>query len=240
MNGDVRRTREMVASAVDFSDARPDTDAGQAVSVGRLKEVKARMEVLAATQRAGVVDKHAGAQDKRTIRREMLAGPIAHLAEVGKLASREQRELATVFRLKPGTTTYLATLTAARAMLAAAETHRAVLTKYGLSESEVEVLRQLLSQFDTAIKRTTDGRAAHMGATLELKTLAVEAGQIVRAMDARNRHRFIGDGESLGAWISASTLVARKRGGSGAAAELAPSGAEGGTPVAGGEVRPAA
>ena len=47
MNGAVRRTFEMVARVVNFSDAQPDTDAGHAVSVERLKQLKAQMEQVA-------------------------------------------------------------------------------------------------------------------------------------------------------------------------------------------------
>ena len=34
----------------------------------------------------------------------------------------------------------------------------------------------------------------------------MEAGQIVRAMDAQNRYRFKDDQQVLGAWVSASTV----------------------------------
>ncbi len=47
----------------------------------RLKAVKAQMEQIAAMQRAGLIDVHTGAIEKRRLRREMLAGPIAHLSE---------------------------------------------------------------------------------------------------------------------------------------------------------------
>ena len=56
------------------------------MSVARLKEVKAQMEQVAAVQRAGLIDAHTAALEKRRLRREMLAGPIAHLSEVGGLA----------------------------------------------------------------------------------------------------------------------------------------------------------
>jgi hypothetical protein len=61
-----------------------------------------------------------------------------------------------------------------------------VLVKYGLSEAVLEVFGQLLDQFDAAMKLGNDGRAAHTGATKRLQALALEAGKIVRAMDARN------------------------------------------------------
>jgi hypothetical protein len=133
------------------------------------------------------------------------------------------------FRYKPRGTTYLAHRTAARSLQAEAETHKEVLSQFGLSEAVMAVFGQLLDQFDVVVKLGSDGRARHTGATKQLQALALEAGQIVRAMDARNRMRFRNDQQALGAWVNASRIVAR------------PAGAEGepdGTP-AGGDVRPA-
>src|SRR5436305_70106 len=79
--------------------------------------------------------------------------------------------------------------TAARSLRAEAETNKEVLAKYGLSEAVLEVFGELLDQFDAAVTLGSNGRAAHTGATQELGALAVEAAQIVRAMDARNRLR---------------------------------------------------
>jgi hypothetical protein len=62
----------------------------------------------------------------------------------------------------------------------------------------MEVFGQLLDQFDVTVKLGTDGRAKHTGATKQLQALALEAGQIVRVMDARNRMRFKNDQQALG------------------------------------------
>ena len=235
MNGDVRRTFEMVARSVNFCDAQPDTDAGHLVSVERLKQVRAQMEQVAAVQRAGLIDVHTGAVEKRRLRREMLAGPIAHLAEVGGLAKREHPDLVNKLRYKPSGVTYVAHRTAARSMQAEATTNKEVLAKFGLSEAVLEVFGQLLDQFDAAVKVGSDGRAAHIGATKRLEALAMEAGQLVRAMDARNRYRFKNDEQVLGAWVNASTVRGRA---AGSAPEETPGPAP--TPEAGGDVRPAA
>ena len=53
------------------------------------------MTQMAAVQRAGLIDVHTGAVEKRRLRREMLAGPIAHLVEVGGLAGWDHSELGT-------------------------------------------------------------------------------------------------------------------------------------------------
>ena len=168
------------------------------------------MTVAAGVQRAGLIDRHTAATEKRRLRREMLAGPIAHLSEVGKLAGRDHPELAAVLRYKPSGESNVDHLTAARSMLARPLTHKDVLAPYGLSDAVMEVYGQLLDEFDAAVKLGTDGRAAHTGATRRLRALALEAGQIVRAMDARNRIRFKQDPQLLGAWITASTVVARR------------------------------
>ena len=103
----------MVARSVNFCDAQPDTDAGQLVSVERLKQVKGQMEQVATMQRAGLIDVRTGASEKRRLRREMLAGPIAHLTEVGRLAKRDHPDLVNKIRYRPSGDTYVALRTAA-------------------------------------------------------------------------------------------------------------------------------
>jgi hypothetical protein len=173
--------------------------------------------------------------EKRRLLPEMLAGPIAHLAEVAGMAKRDHPDLVNKLRYKPSGITYVAHRTAARSLQAEATTNKEVLAKFGLSEAVLEVFGQLLDQFDAAVKLGSDGRAAHTGATKRLDALAMEAGQIVRAMDARNRYRFKHDEQVLGAWINASTVRGRT---AGSAAQEAPASAP--TPEAGGDVRPAA
>ena len=236
MTGAVRRVLEMVARVVNFILARPDTDAGQQVSASRLQEVQKQMQEVAALQRVGLIDVHTSADEKRRLRREMLAGPIVHLAEVGRLAAREHPELIRKLRYAPSKHNYQAHRTAARSMQAEAEANKEVLGKYGLSESVLEVFGELLEQFDAAVKLGSDGRAKHTSATKRLRALGVEAGQIVRAMDARNRYRFRNDGQALGEWVAASTILGKATGveSSGPVVEGSK------TPEAGGDVRPAA
>jgi hypothetical protein len=123
MDAECRKTFTMATSAVQFSNAQPDTDAGHGISVAKLKEMRERMEQVAAAQRSGLIDVHAGAMEKRRLRREMLAGPIAHLAEVGQLAARERHELRSVFRFRPTADTFVAFRTAARSMQVEAQCH---------------------------------------------------------------------------------------------------------------------
>jgi len=165
----------------------------------------------------------------------MLSVPIAHLAEVGRAAAREDHELGKTFRFKPGADTFLAFRTAARGMATAAHTHRETLAKYGLAQSVLDQLVQMLDQFDAALALGNEGRTAHIGATRELKSVAQEIVRTVRLMDGRNRLRFADDGQLLGSWLGASRVLGEPRTGT----EAAPA-APGGETPAGSDVRPAA
>ena len=234
MNATSRRKIEMGTRALEFSRAHPDTDAGYVAAAAKLEQLVARAGAIAAAQRDGLVDVRAASARKEELRRAMLSVPIAHLAEVGRVAAREEHELGKTFRFKPGASTFLAFRTAARGMAAEAETHREVLIRHGLAVSVLEQLVQMLDQFDAAVALGNDGRTAHVGATRELRAAASEIVQTVWVMNGRNRLRFQEDGQLLGSWISASTVLGSPRGGSEGTA--APTEA---TPPAG-EVRPAA
>jgi hypothetical protein len=126
---------------------------------------------------------------------------------------------------------------ASRAMLEAAQAHKEVLVKHGLSESVLVEFERMLDQFDAAMRLGAEGRMRHTAATRELETLRKEAGRLVRAMDARVRIRYRNDRPALEQWVSARAVLGVPRpveDGTEPAVE------GGGTPDAGGEVRPAA
>jgi hypothetical protein len=86
------------------------------VAVNRLEERLTRADQLARPQREGLLEVRTATARKRDLRRLMKRAQLAHLARVAKVASREVPEVAERFLLKPGTNTYLAFHTAARAI----------------------------------------------------------------------------------------------------------------------------
>jgi hypothetical protein len=229
MNAESRRKIEMGKRALEFCRAHSDTEPAMATTLARLEQLLARAEDTATAQRNGLIHVRAASARKAELRRQMRDVPIAHLAEVGRAAAREEHELGKTFTFKPGASTFLAFRTAARGMASAAETHREVLLKYGLAQSVLDEFVKQLDQFDAAVALGNDGKTAHVGATRELKAVASEIVRTVRLMDARNRQRFADQAQLLGSWISASTVLGTPR-----------QGTEEGEPPAGGEVRPAA
>jgi hypothetical protein len=233
MNAQSRRKIEMGRRALEFSVAHPDTEPNSATVVARLEQLLARANQLAMAQRDGLIHVRAASARKRELRQQMLAVPIAHLAEVGRAAAREEHELGKSFRFKPDASTFLAFLTAARGMATAAQTHREVLVKYGLSESVLDEFVKQLDEFDAAVALSNDGRTMHMGATRELKAASSEIRRTVRLMNGRNRQRFAADGQLLGSWFSATKVLGQPR-------PAEPEEETSGKAPPGGEVKPAA
>jgi hypothetical protein len=221
----------MGAQVEQFNGAHPDTDPGYNIAAEKLRQLMQQAIAAAAAQRDGLVAVGAASARKQELRMEMLAVCIAHLAAVGRSAARDNHELGTAFRVKPGSKTFQALRTAARGMQLEAETNREVLVKHGLSESVLEQFGRLLDEFDVAVALGIAGRSRHMGATAELRRLGVEIARTVRVMNGRNRLRFEDNAQMLASWLAASSVLGAPRGGP---PETVPS-----QPPAG-EVRPAA
>ena len=232
-----RNVLQMGKSADEFSVAHPDTDAGYIIAAGQLTQLVEKGYGLIAVQREGLIDDHAGVARRQQLRRDM-RGPIAHMAEVGKQAARDQHELGKTFTFKPSSSTYLAHRAAAGTMAAAAQTHKDLLIKHGLSESVLAQFVQMLDEYDTAVSLHTTGRTAHVAATKNLDGIVTEITRVVRVMDARNRQRFQNDGQLLNSWISVSTVLGTPR--TVPAPKDSATSNEDSTPSASTDVRPAA
>jgi hypothetical protein len=239
MRAVTRRVYDLCVRVLNWTAAHPDDEPGSAVLVAQLQALAARMAQVITDQRNGLIDSRAASLRKREVRRTMLAVPIAHLAQIGALAAREQHELGKTFRFRPTATSLVAFRSAARAMYEEAQSHKEVLVKHGLSESVLVEFGKMLDEFDAAVRLGTEGRMTHTAATRELEALTKEAGRLVRAMDARNRIRFRNDLPALEQWVSARTVLGTPRGSSDVVETPGPV-AGTGTPDAGGEVRPAA
>jgi hypothetical protein len=232
MKGTTRRKIEMGARALEFSRAHPDGSLGYTAALTRLENLLNRAEQVAEQQRLGILHVRAATVRKRDLRRTIKRDHLDHLASVAQVASREVPELAQLFTLPRIANPYLAFRTAARGLAAEAESRKELLVKNGLSDTVLTGLAQALDEFDAAVDQGAEGRAAHVGASAELDTLANEIVQVVNVMGGTNRVHFIGNRDLLASWESVSNVLATPR------PDAKPT--TGGTPSAGGEVRPAA
>jgi hypothetical protein len=227
--------------------AHPGDDPGLAVLTAQLQALVTRMTAALDAQRTGQMMSRAARKRKEELRRDLQAGPIAHLARVGELAAAEVHELRSVFLFKPTAGTLTAFRAALRTIVESAEAHREPLLKYGLSAAGPDRLRAMQAELEAAIVQGAEGRLRHLAATKELETLRRDASKVVRAIDTAVRLRFEHDSQALAEWEAAHVVLGTPEpakesvdGAAGGATGGAPGGTTGGTPTAGGDVRPAA
>jgi hypothetical protein len=232
MNAKTRRKLEMGARALEFSRAHPDGSPGYTEALTRLENLLKHAEEVAEQQRLGILHVRAATVRKRDLRRTIKRDHLDHLASVAQVAAHEVPELAQLFTLPRIANPYLAFRTAARGLAAEDESRKELLVKNGLTDTVLTGLTQALNEFDAAVDQGAEGRAAHVGASAELDTLANEVVQVINVMGGHNRVRFAGSSDLLASWENVSNVFATPR------ADAKPT--TGGTPPAAGEVRPAA
>jgi hypothetical protein len=235
MTAVTRRVFEMCVRVLAWIGAHPDDEPGFLVLAARLQTLVSRMTQVIDDQRGGRKDTRAARVRKEELRRAILAGPVTHLARIGALIGGEQHALRTAFIFKPSANTLVAFQRTARAMYAEAQANLEVLVQHGLSASVLVQFGKWLDEFDAAMVLGAEGRTVHTAATRELEALTRDAAATVGAMDARVRLRMQGERQALEQWVSARTVI-------GTPVEKAKddTGTQGGTPAAGGNVRPAA
>jgi hypothetical protein len=116
----------------------------------------------------------------------------------------------------------------------AAEEHKEVMSKRGMSADVLGDLKDSIKQYDAAMELGVQARAAHLEASAQLRHLGKEIVKRVRLLDGINRLYFRQDPAALEAWKAVSKVQRRVNAGvegpEGGAAEGA---------AAGGDVRPA-
>ena len=211
MDAKVRRVVEMGGRALAFCRAHLDESAGYVAALARLEELVARVDLLAGQQLSGIRAVRNATARKRDLRRQIKSAHMEHLSKIARIAARDVPELPPKFNPPGRDESYVAFRTAARTMVAEAMSHKDVLISHGLVEAVLDDLNAAIEKFDAAVSQGTDGRRAHVGASAELRIVAGEIVELVKAMDGLNRYRFAGDAERLAAWESASTVLTRTR-----------------------------
>ena len=221
-----RRRIEMGGQVLDFGREHPDASPGSALALANLEDQLKTADALAIEQQDGIRAVRAATARKRELREQMNGSHLLHVARAGQAAAKELPELAQTFEFTRGPIPYTAFRTRAQTLVAAAETHKELLTKHGLADTAFDGLKQALADFDVAQAHGAAGRLTHVGASAKLAAVARDIVKGVKIMDGLNRFRFRDQPDLLAAWKSASKVVDFTR-------------APEGQPPAGGEVKTA-
>lgn len=211
MQDDVRRKLEMAVRVRDFSRTHPSSDVNAQGLLARLEERIGRAEALAGQQHAGRIASRAATARRKEVRRALQRELLPYLVRVGTAAAVENPEVAQRFALTRTNMSNQAFLVAARSMLTEAVGKADLLRRHGLAQTLIDDVSEAIVQYAKAVEEANAGRAAHVGARADLRSVMEEISRLVGLLDGLNRYRFRADPEAKAAWDSARNVVTRTR-----------------------------
>jgi hypothetical protein len=234
MDAIVRRQVATGTGARDFGRSHP-VDAPEFVLIlGELDELLGLVQVTAAKQLNGFIERHKASVRKDELERQIRGTHLPHIRRAAKGAVADDPQLAQAFPPKPAATNQAEFRTIAGGIADAAEAHKDVMGKRGMSANVLGDLQDSIKQYDAAMELGVQARAARLEASAQLRHLGKEIIKRVRLLDGINRLHFRQDPAALEAWKAVSKV---QRG-----AKAGVEGSEGGAVTegaAGGDVRPA-
>jgi hypothetical protein len=202
MNAENRIKLEMATRVFEFSRANPTDNPGQEAAVTRLGEGITRARSLMDQEVKGQDTVHASVLTKDEIR-EAITEAVKLLAGVARAARVEVPGVVARFRIRRGRGSDQSFLARARVALEQATELKDPFTRFGMPQGVLEELSVLVQQFDAALNQKNAGFRSQVGASGDLEVTIAELMEIVKQLDALNRHRFRTLGELRSAWKNA-------------------------------------
>ena len=223
-----------------FIQAHPLEGDAAATARARLEKTLTRAEELATAQRAGIIADRRATERRLELHKALHFRLLRHLVGAGAIVARDKVELGGEFRL-PGLKVAQQTfLTAARAMLAKAESVTEVLLAQGMSPTLLGDLTRAVEEFEQVNQEGLAGRRGHVEARRELEEVGNQLQDEVTFLDSMVRYYFGEDPSVMAGWQSARGIAGPAR----VRPDISPKPgtipAEGTTPPSSGGVAPAA
>ncbi len=207
MRAQLRRRLEMAERVREFLRAHNTDGVGQGLGLAKLEERLERAKVLAEQQVVGVAVTRRATQHRNEVRRALQTKILRYLRVVGRVAAKQNGELADEFPLPPSKATQEALLTAARATLERATAQKDVLVSLGMSQKVLEDLARAVSEFARTLEASRAGRREHAGASADLEAIGAAIAEQVKLLDGVVQYQFGDDVELMGAWASARNVL---------------------------------
>jgi len=203
----LRRRLEMAERVRDFLRAHKTDGVGEGLGLAKLEELLSRAQVLAGQQRVGVAMTRQATKHRVEVRRALQRKLLRYLRVVGRVAAKQNGELANEFPLPPSNASDKALVTAAQATLEKATARKDVLVSLGMSPQVVDDLGKALGEFERTLEASREGRREHVGASADLEVIGAEIAEQVQLLDGVVQYRFGDDAELMGAWASARNVL---------------------------------
>lgn len=209
MTSEVRSVLEMVRRVREFCRANLSLEPGYEPIVARIEETLTRAEGIEARERKGREAARGARAHRKELRRVLHFQLIRYLVAVGSVAARDRAELTGRFKLPSGSAPNATFLSAAKGLLANAESQKELLAKVGMKDGLLEKLTGMVGEFEAAVEAVRVGRREHIGARADLESLTAELMDQVKVLDGMTRYGFGDNPDVMAEWKAVKAVPAR-------------------------------
>lgn len=202
--------RSIVNTAVkvrDFLLAHPfGTSAGDQFAARFVEKVN-RAVALFTQQEAGESAAETSTENRKALRKQILAVPARHLTKISRAVAAAHPEISASHRLTALHRSQPQFVAKVEVMLQEARANLPLYVEHGLSEESLQELEQLVKAFQESIGQSNAARRLHTGARKELEELVPELMQMLAQLDGMMLYRLRNQPELQGAWDSARNVA---------------------------------
>ncbi|HKV73366.1 MAG TPA: hypothetical protein VJN95_02505 [Gemmatimonadales bacterium] len=207
MRTEIRLKMDMATRVLGFCRAHPDSGQSWTDTMTLFEQQMARADALLVRQSKGLVDGQVATASKHSLRDQLIAEPLAHLARIAKGASHEVPGVAKQFKTPSRRMSDRAFLTEALRLAAEAESNKELFLRYGMAATFLDELKTDIDRYEATVMNVSASNAAHVGATNDLEMITLELRQTILKLDAMIRYRFRGQGDVITGWNSVRSIA---------------------------------
>lgn len=232
----MRKHVERALRVADFARQHPSDLPGHAAALARLEAELGRVAEVAQEETGTRRAEEAAIAERKELG-DQLAAELQLLAGIARTAGKESVGTPIVLRYPGPKKNQLQFLDGARTVVATAAEQEDLLVKFGLPADHLASLTAGLERFAGLMRARDEASRAHVGARVQIRSLARNLKLVVEQMHSINRFRFRKDPAQLAMWRSSRDLRVGTR--KAAGTEVPPNGPLA-LPPAPDDVRPAA
>ncbi|MEP7325978.1 MAG: hypothetical protein ABI836_08525 [Gemmatimonadota bacterium] len=207
----IRRKLEMAARVREFTRAHISAEPGYGPALVRLDERLTRAQAIDARQQEGFKAVKGGRARRQELRRVIHSQVARYLVALGSLATRDQADIASRFRIPDTGLPNAAFVTAVKGLLGDATGQKDKLVELGMSATLLDDLTTMINDFEASAESVRTARRDHIGAREDLEAIGIDLMELVKLIGGITGYRFGDDRDVMAEWKAARQIPRQPR-----------------------------
>lgn len=193
----------MGARVREFVRAHISTEPGYGPALARLEERLVKAQAIDARQQEGFKSVKGGHARRAGLRREMHNKLVRYLVALGAVATKDEADVVSRFRLPGPNLPNAAFVTAVKGLVGDALEQKEKLAELGMPATLLEELQGMIADYETSSESVRTARRDHIGAREDLEAISIDVMELVKLIGALTGYRFGDNRDVMAEWVAA-------------------------------------